>query len=104
MVNNNLGIITRPTDMGGYIAGDAKRSGSQSEMVVPLENTGFIKELAGAVGTAVQNKLNINNGINNNKVQPIDLTVKIGDSTFAKKTIQAINNETRKAGRNLIEF
>ena len=76
--------------------------GGRREVVLPLEqNTGWADILADKLVSRMSTDNNITSA---NNGQPIEVVVKIGDSTFARQTIDSINKEQRKQGKILLDL
>ena len=88
------GLVNGPTSA---ILGEAGR-----ELVLPLDrNDSWKHELADIMASKINTQIS-NAGGNSN--QPIEVVVKIGDSTFARQTIDSINKEQRKQGKILLDL
>ena len=91
------GIIDKPTIAQVGEAGP--------EAVVPLKNTPFVDAIGSAVAKAVASELraqNNGNGLNNENTN-LEVTVKVGDTTFGRAAAKAINKAQRQAGKVLLE-
>ncbi|MFJ5713112.1 hypothetical protein [Neobacillus sp. NPDC093127] len=89
------GIVDGATNMGNYIAGEAGK-----EMIVPLENTGFVDKLASALGTAVMSAMQFNKSGNQ---QQGDLVIKIDGSTMARVLNPYLAQEKNRIGNTMIK-
>jgi phage-related protein len=86
------GIVDGATNFGNYIAGEAG-----SEMIVPLENTGFVEKLASALGTAVMNAMSNSNTSG-------DIILKLNEIELGRASAKSINKAQRTAGRLLLDI
>jgi hypothetical protein len=83
------GIVDAPTNFGNYIAGEAG-----TELVMPLENSGFVEKVANAIGVAVGNSLT------KNQANGGDTVIMIGETEIARAVAKGINKITRIDGKN----
>jgi phage-related protein len=89
------GIIDSPTLA---MVGEAGK-----EAVMPLENnTGWITELAYKIADIL--KGSSSDSGSSAKDAAIEITLKLGDTTFARAVIDSVNKLQRQAGRTLIEI
>ena len=90
------GIVDSPTVA---MIGEAGK-----EVVMPLENTGFLQTMGRIVGGAVVNALGgglpQSGGFNGNG----DIVIQIGGHEFGRVAIQEINREQERAGQVLLNF
>jgi hypothetical protein len=87
------GIVDGATNFGNYIAGEKGK-----EMVVPLENTGFVDKLASALGTAVMGamKMSTNGGSG-------DVVLNIDGRTFARAIAPYQKGESKRVGTTILK-
>jgi len=81
------GIVTAPT-----LAMIGERG---PEVVMPLENSGFVDAIASAVGTAVMNAM-LFTGTGN--VQSGDMVLNIDSKEIARATLDSLNKEAIRLG------
>ena len=79
------GIVSSPTIA---MIGEAG-----AEAVVPLQNSGFIQQLASTIAAAVA-------GTGGGKTGDINLTLEVDGAAFGKVCVKSINAQTRKLGVN----
>ncbi|WP_173186167.1 phage tail protein [Paenibacillus alginolyticus] len=88
------GIVDGATNMGNYIAGEAG-----SEMIVPLENSGFVEKVASALGTAVLTAMQMGGG---NKGGSGDTILNIDGVSIARAIAPYLNKENNRIGGAMI--
>jgi hypothetical protein len=87
------GIVDGKTNFGNYIAGE-----SGSEMIVPLENTSFVDKLAGALGTAVMNAMQVTGGQNKGG----EIVIQIDGTALARVLSPYTDKEGTRLGGSMI--
>lgn len=80
------GIVDTATNFGNFIAGE-----SQSELVMPLENSGFVEKVAYSLGKAVDNAMSKNNSSGN-------VVLKVNETELGRVVIKALNTIGRIDG------
>lgn len=89
------GIVDSPTIA---MIGEAGK-----EVVMPLENTGFLQTMGRVVGGAVVNALGGYSGQGSNGFSG-EIVINIGDREFGRFAIDAINEEQARAGQLLLNI
>jgi phage-related protein len=82
------GIVNTATDYGNFVAGE-----SGTELVMPLENTGFVEKVAYSLGKAVENVLGKNQGNGG------DTVIMVGETEIARVVAKGINKIARIDGK-----
>ena len=90
------GIVDSPTVA---MIGEAGK-----EVVMPLENTGFLQTMGRVVGGAVVNALGGNLTQSNGFIGSGDIVIQIGGHEFGRVAIQEINREQERAGQVLLNI
>ncbi|MDR6883111.1 hypothetical protein [Bacillus sp. 3255] len=89
------GIVDGATNMGNYIAGEAG-----SELIMPLENSGFVDKVASALGTAVLTAMQMSNNGNKNNSGTTNLI--IDGVSLARVIAPYLNKENIRIGGGMI--
>jgi hypothetical protein len=87
------GIVNTATDYGNFVAGE-----SGTELVMPLENSGFVEKVAYSLGKAVENVLGKNNGSGG------DIVLAIDGNEFGRISAKSINKASRTDGKLLLDI
>ena len=90
------GIVDSPTVA---VIGEAGK-----EVVMPLENTGFLQTMGRVVGGAVVNALGGGLAQSSNFSGSGDIVIQIGGHEFGRVAIQEINKEQERAGQVLLNI
>ncbi|WP_424766297.1 hypothetical protein [Paenibacillus sp. sgz302251] len=89
------GIFDTKTDIGNNrVAGE-----SGSELVMPLENTGFVEKVASALGTAVMTAMQMSQGQNQGKGETV---IQMDGRVLARAIQPYLSNESGRLGGSLI--
>ncbi|MHA6481297.1 phage tail protein [Paenibacillus sp. strain BS8-2] len=89
------GIVDGATNFGNYIAGERG-----SELVMPLEQTTFVDKIAGALGTAVMNAMQMGQGGNSSGGG--DIVLQISGTEIARAIKPYLDSEQGRVGNMMI--
>lgn len=103
----NIGYVSLPRLARGGIVDSptvAMIGEAGKEVVMPLENTGFLQTMGRVVGGAVVNALGGNLTQSSSFSGSGDIVIQIGGHEFGRVAIQEINKEQERAGQVLLNI